>query len=426
MKSFASSAVHRRAAISVLCALSLAALSTARAQAPGPLRIGVLATQEGPFAQSGQDGLRGAELALEEFRATVGGRRVEMVKESTNAKPDVAVAKARKLIDLDKVDVVVGPLSGGEGLAVKEYAKTVPGKTFINGTSGAQDTTLRDPAPNFFRFSTDGAQWQAGLGTYALEKKGWKRVALVAEDYSFPYSQVMGFQNEFCAKGGQISQKNWVPVGTKDYTSVIAKLPQDVDAIYVLLGGADAVNFFTQYYQSGGKAAIIAGSVTVDQNVLSTQGSFRRHLIGAIAAGPTADSNPDAKWVEFSDRYRKRFPDAFPSPSLFAHGYYIAMKAALTGLQQVKGDASGNQAALQKALAALKLETPTGTVTLDENRQAIADIYITEVAQGSDGKLYNKLVHTAKGVNQTLGRPKAEFLALGAASRDNPACGKSQ
>ena len=70
--------------------------------------------------------------------------------------------------------------------------------TFVNGTSAAQDTTLRDPAPNFFRFSTDGAQWMAGLGSYAFNDKGYKKVASLAEDYSFPYTQVFGFMAEFC------------------------------------------------------------------------------------------------------------------------------------------------------------------------------------------------------------------------------------
>ncbi|MFP3526183.1 hypothetical protein SB912_27235, partial [Pantoea sp. SIMBA_072] len=67
-----------------------------------------------------------------------------------------------------------------------EYAKSVPSKTFVNGTSGAQDTTLRDPAPNFYRFTLDGAQWQAGLGSYAYETKGYRNIAVVSEDYSFP------------------------------------------------------------------------------------------------------------------------------------------------------------------------------------------------------------------------------------------------
>lgn len=398
------------------------ALGTSAAYAQQAIRMGVLTTLEGPFAQAGQDGLRGVELALEEIGYTVAGKKIEMVKESSNTKPDVAVAKTRKLIEQDKVDFVIGPLSGGEGLAVKDYAKTVPGKTFLNGTSGAQDTTLRNPASNFFRFSADGAQWQAGLGSYAYDVKKYRNIAVVSEDYSFPYSQLMGFQIEYCGRGGKIAQKNWVPLGTKDYTSVIARLPQDVDAIYVLLGGSDAVNFFTQYYQSGGKANIIGGSVTVDQNVLSTKGTFRNKMIGLISAGPIADASSDPKWAAFVNAYKKKFPDGFSSPSLFAHGYYVNTKAALRALAEINGELSDSQQKFQKALAALQFDTPTGMVRLDENRQAIADNFVTEVVQGPSGSFQNKLVKTANAVPQTLGLSQDAFLKLGSASRDNPSC----
>lgn len=177
---------------------------------------------------------------------------------------------ARKLVEQDGVTILVGPLSGDEGLAVRDYALTQPGVTFINGTSAAQDTTLRNPAPNFFRFTTDGAQWMAGLGTYAYDEKGYRSVAVVAEDYSFPYTQVFGFFAEFCAAGGTAESRSWVPIGTKDFSSVIAALPEDVDAIYVALGGADAVNFLGQYQQSGGTAPLVGGSITVDQTVLTS------------------------------------------------------------------------------------------------------------------------------------------------------------
>ena len=65
-------------------------------------------------------------------------------------------------------------------------------------------------------------------------------MALIAEDYSFPYTQVHGFMAEYCKAGGKVTHKAWVPLGTKDYSSVIAKLPHDVDAVCVVLGGADA------------------------------------------------------------------------------------------------------------------------------------------------------------------------------------------
>src|ERR1700683_289054 len=217
------------------------------AKAGETIKKGGLGTFEGAFAILGDDSMRGALMAFDDFGGKVGGKKIEVVKGSSDGSPDSAVRAVRKLVEQDGVKVIVGPLSGDEGLAVKDYAKTKPDVTIVNGTSAAQDTTLRDPAPNFFRFSTDGAQWMAGLGDYAYNVKGYKRVATVAEDYSFPYTQVFGFMAGFCKAGGHVPKKFWVPIGNKDFSSVIAAIPDNVDAIYVALGGADGVNFLAQY-----------------------------------------------------------------------------------------------------------------------------------------------------------------------------------
>src|SRR5262245_17215714 len=384
-------------------------------------KIGLLMTLEGAFTVLGEDSQRGAITAVNKANGMVAGKKIEIVKGSSDATPDSAVRAARKLVEQDGVKVLVGPLSGDEGLAIKDYAKTKPAVTLINGTSAAQDTTLRNPAPNFFRFSTDGAQWMAGLGTYVYKEKGYKKVATVAEDYSFPYTQVFGFMAEFCKAGGQVPSKSWVPIGNKDFSSGIAALPDDVDAIYVALGGADAVNFLTQYQQGGGKAPIIGGSITIDQTVLTTKGKIHDVVIGTPAAGPTADDNKSPQWQAFVAAYKKQ-PGAFPVPSLFAHGYYINMKAALLGLGQVGGDASDGGGKLRAVLSKLSFETPTGNVSLDDNRNAIADMFLTEVTKGPDGNLYNKLIKVVPQVNQTLGLPRDEFLKLGVVGRDNPSC----
>lgn len=410
--------IHRRAMLALALATCLSAPSFA---ADDTIKIGLLATFEGPFTVLGEDSQRGAMTAIDEVHGMVAGKKIEVIKGSSDASPDSAVRAARKLVEQDGVKVLVGPLSGDEGLAIKDYAKTKPDVTFINGTSAAQDTTLRNPAPNFFRFSTDGAQWMAGLGTYAFKDKGYKKVATVAEDYSFPYTQVFGFMAEFCKAGGRVPSKSWVPIGNKDFSSVIAAIPDDVDAIYVALGGADAVNFLSQYQQAGGKAPLIGGSITVDQTVLTSKGKIHDVMIGTPSAGPTADSNDSPAWKSFSEAYKKQ-PGAFPSPSLFAHGYYIDMKAALLGLEEVKGDVSDGGAKLRAALSKLSFDTPTGKVSLDENRNAIADMFLTEVAKGPDGNLYNKLVKVIPQVNQTLGIPKDEFMKLGVVGRDNPSC----
>jgi branched-chain amino acid transport system substrate-binding protein len=402
--------------------LSSVAFAPQWARADDSIKVGLLATLEGPFTVLGQDGVRGAELAFKEANYTAGGKKIEVVKGSSDASPDSAVKAARKLVEQDGVKILLGPLSGDEGLAVKDYAKTQPNVTFINGTSAAQDTTLRDPAPNFFRFTTDGAQWMAGLGDYAYKDKGYRTVVTVAEDYSFPYTQVFGFMADFCKAGGHVPKKFWVPIGNKDFSSVIAAIPDKVDAIYVALGGADGVNFLTQYQQAGGTAPLIGGSITVDQTVLGTQGEQRDYVIGTPSAGPIADNAKGPAWKKFVDDYKAAYKDGFPSPSLFAQGYYIEAKALLAALDKVNGDVSGDQAKLRDALTHLALDTPTGKVTLDKNRQAVADNYLTEVAKADDGHLYNKVVKVIPAVNQTLGIPEADFMKLGVANRDNPSC----
>jgi branched-chain amino acid transport system substrate-binding protein len=392
------------------------------AWADGAIKVGLLATLEGPFTVLGQDGVRGAELALKEAGYMAGGKKLDVIKGSSDASPDSAVKAARKLVEQDGVAILIGPLSGDEGLAVKDYAKTQPKVTFVNGTSAAQDTTLRDPAPNFYRFSTDGAQWMAGLGDYAYTTKKYKKVVTIAEDYSFPYTQVFGFMAGFCKAGGHVPKKFWVPIGNKDFSSVIAAIPDDVDAIYVALGGADGVNFLTQYQQAGGTAPLIGGSITVDQTVLGTQGKQRDYVVGTPSAGPIADNSEEPQWKKFVADYKAAYKDGFPSPSLFAQGYYINTKAVLLALDKVGGDLSDGEAKFRDVLGKLEFDTPTGMVKLDKNRQAIADNYLTEVAKADDGHLYNKVISVVKAVNQTLGIPEADFLKLGVANRDNPDC----
>jgi branched-chain amino acid transport system substrate-binding protein len=135
-----------------------------------------------------------------------------------------------------------------------------------------------------------------------------------------PSTQVFGLVLEFCGAGGQVTNRQWVPLGTKDFASVIAALPDDVDAIYLGLGGADAVNFLNQYQQAGGKAHLMGGSIMVDQTILSAKGNARNALLGTMAASGQADTRDNPGWQKFVKAYQDAFPPnkRFPSPSLLA------------------------------------------------------------------------------------------------------------
>lgn len=385
------------------------------------VKIGIMATLLGPYAIMGQDGIRGAELAVAEFGGKIGERRLVLIQEATNAIPDSATSMAEELLYQEQVDFIVGPLSGNEGLAMREFARSHPYKAFINGNAAAQDITLRDPAPNFFSFSGNAVQWMAGLGDYVYNVLGYHRVATIAEDYSYPHTQIGGFMTEFGRIGGTVARKLWVSLGTVDYSAVLAGIPDDVDAVFVVLAGVDAVTFLQQYEKAGTHLPpLVGGSTLTDQTVLGSQAGLTDRFVGVVAAGPVADDNPDPAWQAFVRAYRTRYPRALPTPSLFALGFYNNMKAALLALRAVDCDLSEGQTRFQAALSNLRFDSPTGPVWLDHNRQVVASTFITIVDKRPDGTLYNKLVKTIPSVNSTLGIPEEEFLAFGAFTRDNP------
>src|SRR5262245_42232144 len=132
---------RRRTIMCTLVGTAVVAAFASAAAAQQTIRIGLLATLEGPFAAGGQDGMRGAELAVKQRGGMVAGKKIEVIKASSDAKPDVAVNATRKLVEQDKVDIMVGPLSGSEGIAVKDYSKTQTPVTVITGSTGAQTRT---------------------------------------------------------------------------------------------------------------------------------------------------------------------------------------------------------------------------------------------------------------------------------------------
>jgi len=254
----------------------------------------------------------------------------------------------------------------------------------------------------------------------------WKKVATIAADYSFGYTNFMGFAADYCKAGGDIAQRFWQPLGQSDFAAIIAQLPDDVDAIYLGLGGTDAINFLNQYQQAGASVKLIGGTIMADQTVLTAKGKAKEALKGTPTSGPFAADNTDPAWTSYVKLYQTNIPekDRFPSPSLFGLGYYVATQAAIKGLQAAGGDLSNGQAKFKEALSKMELDSPVGKITLNENRQATGTVFINEVVEGADGNLTSKMVGRADNVTQTLGMTADKFRALGLPSRDVVDCAK--
>ena len=375
-----------------------------------------------PAGEKPTDGVEGAEI---------GGKPIEIVGYGcADDTADKAIEETRRLMEQQDADILVGPLSGDEGIAVANYAKENPDKTFVNGIAGAQDATLKIQAPNFFRYHPDGAQWSAGLGDYAFNELGWKNAAIIGDDYSFPYTSLAGFVAEYCAIGGNITKRVWAPLGEKDYSSFISQIPEDVDGLYVGIGGSGLINFLKQYKQQRGEIDTerMMGNVFWDDPLVLQE--VGRDLIGGVTSAMTAADSNEPEVQSYLDDLETHYGAeiAATGPSVFTYGYYTAMTALAKGLEEVNGDIA-DQKPLQDALAGVELsgdEAPWADVRLDENHQAISDVFLKRIVADTsgDGVPDVQTLRRIPDVEQTFGgffTPDSP-----APDRNNPECKKAE
>jgi branched-chain amino acid transport system substrate-binding protein len=429
-------------ALAVVAATTSSASTGASAAAGGAIRVGIESDCTGPFGAFYQDDLGGAQAVFAQYGGKpkgslasngmtgikIGGHPITIVgygcADQTAAK---GLSEARRLVEQDHANVLIGPLSGDEGIAVAEYSKTQPGVTFINGIAGAQQATLDVRSPNFFRYNPDGAMWNAGLGDYAYHTLHWRTAATIGDDYDFPYTSVAGFVAEFCAVGGDITKRIWPPIGTTDYSSYIAQIPKNIDGLFVSVGGSGLVTFLKQYQQVNGPLntkKIMGNTFWPDPTLLKAIGT---PMVGAVAAnGTAADDNSAA--TKAYEKVLSVYPGlAANAASVFTLGYWSAAQALAQALKATPSLGSkpyGVGSKLDAALSKVVLNGPYGKISLDKNRQAIFDNWVVQITAPAKGSSVPgiRTIEEVPNVDETFGG----FFSPSTPppSRTQPACVK--
>jgi YVTN family beta-propeller protein len=390
--------------------------SSAGVRAEGAVKIGVLAVCEGDFGSLYESSLAGAELPLVKRGAALGGPRPDDgIKGGAIAGRDVAVfvgctdgtaekglSEARRLVEAFGADVLIGPFSTSESLAIREYARRQPGVTFVT-PGGGQALTLSDPAPNLFRFSNDGAQWMAGLGNYAYNELGWRRVVTIGDTRSFSYTQAAGFVAEFCALGGTIVEQVWAPSGVQDLSRYIARVPSDGVDGFLMSGFQSTVVGFARGLPQlkGSLAKRLVGNFVVGFSDIAD--ALGERLSGVVFVDNPGLGDSRLAWVAYISDFGKAFPrlaefGGFPNSVVYRN----SMEAVAEALEAVDGDLSGGQRRFQAALAKVELDAPDGHIRLDERRQAIGSSFLIQWRTNKKGKLTWKPVRTVENVEQTF------------------------
>jgi len=412
MKSFS-----RNATLALAGALALGATANARAD---ELRIGFIAPMTGIFAQVGKDMVNGFQMDLDEHGGKLGGMDVKFIVEDDQAKPDAGVTKAKKLVLQDKVHMFIGGVLASTGYAlapVSTELKTI----YIASIPAADDLTQRqlDKYPYFFRTGWSSSQPNHPLGQWACDQ-GYKKIAAVAADYAFGYEQVGGFQKAFKDCGGQIIQKIWPPLGTKDFGPYIPTIKADAEAVFALMVGPMSLQFPKQLRASGFKKPIVGGGTSYDEFALPFMGD---EVIGDVSALQYSAALETPKNKAFVKSYRAKYGKV---PSYFSESNY---STALL-IDQVIAKAGGKWPGAEefiKMASAEKLDTPRGPVTFDDMRNPVQNIYIKKVEKkmmfGYDKpELWNTVIKTYPAVSQFWTYGKEKFLAQPVYSRDFPPC----
>jgi branched-chain amino acid transport system substrate-binding protein len=338
----------------------------------------------------------------------VAGKSVRIVGYGCgNDTADTAIKETKRLMEQLKADIMVGPLSGDEAVAIANYAKSHPSKLFVIGTAGSQDPTLQIAPKNMFRYHGDGAQWNAGIGEIAYKKLKWRKAAIIMDDYSFGWTSAAGMIADFCAIGGQITKRVFPPLNTTDYAPYVRQLPapNQVDGYFWVVGGTGTGASLKAYEQAYGK---LQAKKFIGNLFFAFLGNFKEvapRLVGAYVGGfGTAPGlkTPQAK------AYEAAVAKAYPGlnggnyADGFVYNYYNAAWALIRGIQAANGDLGRLKSTMPKSNKSGYEISDGGKVLLDANRQAVQDQYPLQIQKTSKG-LTTAVVGFVPNVGQSFG-----------------------
>src|SRR3989449_9445371 len=214
-----------------------------------PIRLGLLTVKTGALASGGIDMERGLTMFLKEKNYSMGGRKVELTVADTGAVPAQARTKMQELVEREKVHVVVGPLAAFEALAMDDYIRSAQMPTLP--VAGAEDMTQRKANPWFLRATSTSAGCAHPMADYCAKHLKYKRMAAIADDFTYGHEMLGGFQKVFEDAAGKLPQKPVLPLNAPDYGSYIAQLKPDVDAVFLGFAGSNGFRFFKQVNEYG-------------------------------------------------------------------------------------------------------------------------------------------------------------------------------
>ncbi|MEW6452118.1 MAG: ABC transporter substrate-binding protein [Pseudomonadota bacterium] len=363
-----------KALLGLASAAALIAATTA-VSAQGTVKVGLIMTLSGQFADAGIQMRNGVQTYMKQFGDTAGGKKIELIiKDSGGMAPDVAKRLAQELIVRDRVDIIAGFVLTPNALAAGDVSAEA--KKFMV-VMNAATSIVTTKSPYMVRTSVTLPQVAETFGAWAATKGGVKKTYTMVTDYGPGHDFEGGFQRAFKEAGGEVIGSVRFPVANPDFSAFIQRAKDlNPESIMVFVpGGAQPAALGKAFAERGvdtSKTKILGSGETTAEQALKAMGDASLGMITAWHYDYTSKDPKNVAFVKLFNEMHNRNPD------FFSIGGYDGMHVIYEALKKTNGDADGEK--LIAAAKGLKWDSPRGPMSIDpETRDVVQTIYIRKV-----------------------------------------------
>ncbi|KPQ11099.1 MAG: branched-chain amino acid transport system substrate-binding protein [Saliniramus fredricksonii] len=385
--------------IKVLAGATLALGMVAGAAKADEVRIGLMYTLSGPPAALGEQARDGFLLAVEQLGGQLGGLDAEIIVVDDELKPDVAVTRARGLIERDDVHFVVGPIFSNVAQAIQRPIVEAD-RILISSNAGPSDLAGEQCHPNYFNTSYQNDQVHEVMGAVA-EQRDYDRVFLMAPNYQAGRDSISGFKRHFT---GEVVDEVYVPLGQLDFQGELARISaMQPDAVFTFMPGGMGINLVRQYSQAGLTDRVpFLSAFTVDETNLPAQQADALGMYSSATWTPDMDTPGNAEFVA-------AFEEAYEMvPAMYAMQAYDTAMLLDAAIASLDGDLSDLDA-VREALRNADFSSLRGEFSFNTNQHPIQNFILAQVNEREDGLFQTEYVET---VFEDYGDVYAELCSM--------------
>ena len=365
----------------VFSAAVLMMFSVNQVLAQAKLKIGFISAQSGPLNVLGLEQKRGFEIAMDHLGGKFGQTPIEVVMADSKGNPSATVQEISRLIDKEKVDLIVGLSASNE--LVAGVKPIVDAKIFFIGMNGGVAVNAGEQCnPYYFNASFQNAQLTTGMGAF-MTKQGVKKLYLIGADFEAGYEHTDAAKTGF---KGEIVAQQFTPLTQLDFAADIAKIrASGADGVFAFYPGGLGIAFMRQWAQAGltGKIPVFSNIALTEPTAFQAQG---KSVLGTYVSA--------VYFAGIDNPVNKRFVQDFKTkfgrdPASYAGLAYDAMMLVDSAVKEVKGNVK-DQAAFRAALKKANFQSVRGSFAFSSNNHPIQNTYLTVVDERSDGSLFLK------------------------------------